>query len=171
MSVFPDWQKNAVHQRRHKTGCIPTCYEMMLRAADVKDVSFDTFQDEFDLDFQGGPTRNNFNSVAKAVEQKYPFIEFAYEVFQKGDGAKKLKRVEELIGQKKPVLVSITNRPNGGNGWHIMPVVDFSEEDLILLKYVDQDAKVYTCTISKNDFVSYHENYEGGNDIAYLKRP
>lgn len=171
MSVFPNWQKFAVHQRRDKTGCIPTCYEMMLRAADIKNVNLNDFQDEFDLDIQDGAISNNFHSVAKAVTQKYPFIEFGYELFQKGDGVKKLNRVEKLIEQKKIVLVSITNAPDGGNGWHIMPVVDSSDQILTLLQYVDQEAKIYTRKVSKNDFVNYHNNYEGGNDIAYLMKP
>ena len=35
-SVFPGWQQFAVHQRRAATGCIPTGYEMLLRAAKVE---------------------------------------------------------------------------------------------------------------------------------------
>ena len=50
MSVFPEWEKYAVPQRRQLSGCIPTGYEMLLRAAEVPDIDFDTFQDEFDLD-------------------------------------------------------------------------------------------------------------------------
>ena len=57
MSVFPDWEKYAVHQRKPDTGCIPTGYEMLLRAAGIAGIDFQTFQEEFDLDLrraQGG---------------------------------------------------------------------------------------------------------------------
>ena len=30
MAVFSDLTQFAVHQRHEKTGCIPTCYEMLL---------------------------------------------------------------------------------------------------------------------------------------------
>jgi hypothetical protein len=50
MSAFPDWQGCIVKQKRRETGCIPTGYEMILRAAGINHVTFDTFQDEFDLD-------------------------------------------------------------------------------------------------------------------------
>lgn len=50
MSVFPNWQNFAVHQRRSRSGCIPTGYEMILRAAAADGVDFAKFQDDFDLD-------------------------------------------------------------------------------------------------------------------------
>jgi hypothetical protein len=72
MSASPDWQKHAVNQRRPATGCIPTTYEMMLRAANVAGIDFASFQDDFDLDKNGGAPKNHLVSVGKAVQAKYP---------------------------------------------------------------------------------------------------
>lgn len=171
MSAFPNWQNYAVHQRRRSTGCIPTCYEIMLRAANVQGIDFGTFQDDFDLDRHGGPPQNHFNSVAEAVQKRYPHVEFSCETFQKGEGKNKLDRVEEFISQKMPVLVSITNEPNGGRGWHIMAVVDATDSELVLLDHVDQHGQAHTRTLSKGDFVKYHDNFKGGDEIAYLNKP
>ena len=77
MSAFPDWPKFVVKQKRPASGCIPTGYEMILRAAGVKNVNFTTFQDDFDLDQNAKPGdqgKNNFDSVAKAVQAKYPHV-------------------------------------------------------------------------------------------------
>jgi len=44
MSAFPNWKKFAVVQRRPNSGCIPTGYEMLLRAAKIDNIDYDTFQ-------------------------------------------------------------------------------------------------------------------------------
>ena len=173
MSAFPDWQKYAVKQKRNETGCIPTGYEMILRAADCKNVNFETFQDEFDLDKNlrlGERPQNNFESVADAVKTKYPDIQFKHIGFEKGEGQKKLAAVEKMISQKLPVLISLALAPFGGRGWHIMPVVDSNEGSLTLLWVVDDKLGPQTKTITKTDFVRVHESCEGGNDIAFLER-
>lgn len=169
MSAFPDWQKHAVNQRRPATGCIPTAYEMMLRAANVAGLDLAGFQDEFDLDKSGGAPQNHFVSVGRAVKAKYPAVEFACESFPKGKGVEKVARIEELIRQKKPVLVSLANKPSGGQGWHIMPVVDETADEFTLLEYVEPSGKVHTKTIKKAEMVRIHDNFAGGDEIAYLK--
>jgi hypothetical protein len=171
MSAFPDWQKYAVHQRRPKTGCIPTCYEIILRAAGVIEIAYESFQDDFDLDQHGGAPRNNFESVADEIHRKYPFVEFACDSFAKGDGAEKLARIEYFIGHRRPVIVSLANAPFGGRGWHIMVVVDATKEALTLLEYVDRNGMAMTVTISKEDLVRIHNEYPGGKEIAYLANP
>jgi hypothetical protein len=168
MSAFPDWQRYTVHQRRPRTGCIPTCYEILLRAAGVTGINYESFQDEFDLDRYGGAPRNHFVSVAKEIQKKYPFVEFMCDSFAKGDGGNKLARVECFIAQRKPVIVSLANAPFGGCGWHIMVVVDATEDTLTLLEYVDQIGTARTITISKKEFVRIHNEYPGGVEIAYL---
>jgi hypothetical protein len=90
VSVFPDWQQFAVHQRREKTGCIPTGYEMILRSAGAQGVDFRSFQDDFDLEkdlADNAPRVNHFGSVAKAVSARSPAIVFAFKSFPKTDGA------------------------------------------------------------------------------------
>lgn len=169
MSAFPDWQKYAVPQKRKRSGCIPTAYETLLRAAHVEGVNFETFQDEFDLDQSGGVPRNHFGSVADAVRKKYPAVDFVFESFAKGDGQQKLKRVEEFVSSHRPVIVSLANERFGHPGWHIMVVVDATEADLIMLQDVSSDGTPITETVSKHDFVKIHDSYKGGDEIAYLR--
>lgn len=169
MSAFPDWQSYAVHQRRPQTGCIPTCYEMLLRAAGVTGINYESFQDDFDLDQHGGAPRNHFVSVAEEIHKRYPFVKFICETFAKGAGDRKLGRVEGFIS-REPVIVSLANAPHG-LGWHIMPVVDTSEDTLTLLKSVSRAGDARTRIISKMDFVRIHNDYPGGDEIAYLLEP
>ena len=178
MSAFPNWQRYVVEQRRPATGCIPTGYEVILRAANCTGINFDTFQDDFDLDKglkPGQQPQNNFETVAQAIQAKYPDIHFKHVGFQKGEGQKKLALVDKLIGQRLPVLVSLSRRllshPYGGGGWHIMPVVDASSDDLTLLWCLDGNKAPHTIALKKADFVAIHEKCEGGDDIAYLERP
>lgn len=178
MSAFPNWQQHIVKQRRPATGCIPTGYEVILRAANWKGVNLDTFQDDFDLDKDLKPGQqplNNFDSVAQAVKAKYPDVRFRHVGFQKGEGHKKLVLVEDMIRQRLPVLVSLArallNPPYGGGGWHIMPVVDASDDTLTLLWCVNDDNTPHPIIVRKTDFVTIHERCSGGDDIAFLERP
>lgn len=171
-SVLPNWQKYAVHQRRSGTGCIPTAYEMILRYVGVEDVDFDSFQDDFDLDkdnSDGDDSKNNFISVAHAVNNKYPHVCFDHPTFPKADGAKKLELIESKLKSKKPVVVSIPNEAIGSNnGWHIMLVVDDTGDELTLLVKVATDGKPTTRNLPKDELVRIHKEYEGGDDVAYL---
>lgn len=169
MSAFPDWPKYIVKQKRPESGCIPTGYEVILRAAGVKDIDFTTFQDDFDLDQklkQGEQGQNNFDSVAKAVQAKYPQVHLNKQAFLKGEGSKKLAAVEEMISHGKPVLISLTLNPKGG--WHIMPVVDSTADTLTLLWSVEDDGSAKILDLPKSEFVRIHDNFPGGDDIAYL---
>lgn len=169
MSVFPDWPKYAVNQRRLATGCIPTAYEMMLRAANLADIDYGSFQDEFDLDKNGGAPQNNFMSVGRAVRAKYPEVEFVCESFAKGKGKDKVARIDELIRQKKLILVSIANEAAGGRGWHIMPVVDATADEFTLLEFVEPNGNVHTRLIKKTNVAMIHDDFAGGDEVAYLK--
>lgn len=170
--AFPNWQNFAVRQRRPDTGCIPTGYEMLLRAAGALDIDFDSFQDDFDLDKDlksGESHTNNFESVADAVRKTYPRVNFRRMSFAAGKGADKLKFVEDRIVKKQPVLVSIAQKPFGGKGWHIMPVVDAADDELVLLKEIKPHSKPKTLRLRKDKFVWIHNQYNGGDDVAYLK--
>lgn len=173
MSMFPDWEKYAVIQRRPLSGCVPTGYEMLLRVAGVMEIKFDTFQDEFDLDIARRPQdeyKNNFVSVANAVHEKYPHVKFRVVSFAQGKGIDKLGLIEERLALHQMVLVSITLKPiNGQNGWHIMPIVDMTEDDIVLLVGVLQNGRKQLRTMKKSEFVRIHDEYEGGNDVAYLE--
>ncbi len=171
MSVFPEWEKYAVPQRRQLSGCIPTGYEMLLRAAKVPDIDFDSFQDEFDLDKGRLPhevPQNDFESVAHRVNQKYPQIHFTRMAFPRGSGNDKLKFIEDCISRKQPILISLAMMPLGINGYHIMPVVDSTESRLVLLYYMNEDGVKTIMNLPKSELVRLHDAYDGGNDVAYL---
>lgn len=167
MSVFPNWQKYAVAQKRPATGCIPTAYEFLLRTANASGIDFSTFQDDFDLDRNGGTPQNNFTSVATAVQKKYPFVGFNVREFK--TGAEKLEFVEQRLRAKQPTIISLTLRPEGG--WHIMPVVDADQDALTLLWSIDSSGNVKTARITKVEFVRVHDQWPGGKDVAYLESP
>jgi len=99
MSAFPNWHTFAVPQRRLATGCIPTGYEFLARAAQVSVIDFANFQDEFDLDKDkdftaGDQPENHFNSVANAVQKKYP--QLVYECISFDSGGKKVKFIDYI---------------------------------------------------------------------------
>src|SRR4051794_20247525 len=102
MGVFPDWEKFATVQRRPMTGCIPTGYEFLLRACGIQGIDFDSFQDEFDLDYRQplspeNPSQNHFGPVSRAINAKYPQVKFETITFDPGKGNEKLAFVEERI--------------------------------------------------------------------------
>lgn len=173
MTAFPNWKEFVVVQRRPLTGCIPTGYETLLRAAGVSDVDFATFQDDFDLDKDievGEIPQNNFDSVSNAISQKYPHIQFKRIIFQKGEGQKKLKFIENNLNQKRLVLISLNMLPIANqSGWHIMPVVDMDDEYLYLVSAVRNNGEVQLMKLPKQEVVRIHEQFDGGDDVAYLE--
>jgi len=172
MSAFPNWQKFAVRQRRQTTGCIPTGYEIILRAAEIPGIDFDCFQEEFDLDKDGGKPRNNFESVALEIKGKYPFVEFKSEGFPQGQGSVKVAKIEEFMLKKRPLLVSLARKPIWGEGgWHIMLAVDSTQDELHLLQGVDGLGKAHVMRIRKADIAKIHDEFDGGKEIAYLLTP
>jgi len=145
---------------------------MLLRAADVQGVDLDSFQDEFDLDqdiAKGVPPRNNFDSVADAVRAKYPHLVFKTVSFS--TGADKLAFIEEMIAaQHRPVLVSLFMGAvfQGSAGWHIMPVVEASDDELTLLHSVLADGRCQVLRVQKGELVRIHDEFPGGKEVAYL---
>ncbi len=173
-SAFPGWRQFAVHQRRAHSGWFPTCYEMLLRAAGVEGIDYRTFQDEFDLDINLGhgqtQPRNNFVSVAQAVNEKYPQVQFEQKSFV--SGAEKTAFIDRCLAQQKPVLVSVTQLRDGRPaGWHIMPVVDAKSDSYLLLQSVQADGTHITQWMEKSELARIHDEYEGGKEVAFLVQP
>ncbi len=171
MSAFPNWHRFAVPQRRLATGCIPTGYEFLARAAQIPDIDFASFQDDFDLDKDkdfaaGDKPENHFNSVANAVQKKYSQLVFECITFD--TGAKKVQFINEQIARQHPVLLSLAMQPLNGNGWHIMSVVDSDNDNFTLLLVMTPDGKLNTMTINMQCVASIHDNYAGGVEVAFL---
>jgi hypothetical protein len=75
-----------------------------------------------------------------------------------------------MISRKTPILISLALDPFGGKGWHIMPVVDSSTDSLTLLWGVNANGTPDIKPLRKADFVHIHENYRGGDDVAFLQK-
>lgn len=163
MSVFPGWEKFARPQRQGETGCIPTGFEMLLRAAGVEGVDLTRFQEEYDLELRG-VGENNFESVATAVREDYPHVCFTGKSFQ--TGAEKLQFIEERLSARQPVLISLALTPRGG--WHIMPVVDANDKDLYVLWLMFPDGKHDVRVLPKAELIRCHDDWLGGKDVAFL---
>jgi hypothetical protein len=163
-SVFPTWREHAIPQKNPRTGCIPWGYEILLRAAGTKGVDFGAFQDEFDF-----KERNHFRVVAEAVQKRYPSVRFGHQNFEHGKD--KLVFVEARLAHRQPTLVSIALKGLNPklNGWHIMPVVDASRDELVLLVSLGEDGKANILRLPKARFVQIHDEFEGGNDVAFLR--
>lgn len=171
MTVFPDWRKFVVPQRRPQTGCIPTGYEILVRAAEIPNIDLDSFQDDFDLDKEkdfkaGDKPENNFESVSAAIKAKYPAIVFESISFD--TGKEKIDFINKRIAQKQPILLSLAMEPLGGQGWHIMPVVDADDEIFTLLVIMTQDGKTVLREINKRMIAQIHDRFEGGKEVAFL---
>jgi len=170
MSVFPDWKDYAVHQRRRQSGCIPTGYEMILRAAGAEGVDFATFQDDFDHDIYLGngqaEPRNDFGSVAASVSERYPWIMFKQRSF--ASGAEKVAFIDSMLAKRQLVLISLALKPFGGRGWHIMPIVDATTNQYLLLEIVESDGTSKTQWIDKAVASTVHDEFDGGKEIAFL---
>ena len=115
------------------------------------------------------PPRNNFDSVADAVRAKYPHLIFKTVSF--ASGADKLAFIEKLTAaQQLPILVSLFMAAvfEGGAGWHIMPVVEASDDELTLLHSVLADGRCQVLRVPKSELVRLHDEFPGGKEVAYL---
>lgn len=173
MRAFPDWHRFVVPQRRPLSGCIPAGYEMLLRAAGIPGIDFETFQNDFDLDKDlkvGDPPRNNFDSVSEVIHKKYPYVHFKRVVFLKGEGDKKLQFVVDSVNHHRLVLISLNMLPIVHRaGWHVMPVVDLDDLHLYLIYAVQEDGNAQVMKLPKQKFIRIHEQFDGGDDLAYLE--
>jgi hypothetical protein len=174
MPELAGWREFTVEQRRNLSGCIPTGFEMLVRAAGVTGVDLASFQDDFDLERDrrpGDPAINNFESVAEAVATKYPFLRFRRYAFPQGRGNDKLAFVESCLSQNRPVLVSLSlEGARLGHGWHIMLAIGDKGDELLLLDSKRPDGKHNVLRVPKTELVRIHDEFPGGDDVAVLEK-
>jgi hypothetical protein len=163
MPELPNWNKAFVVQRDQILGCIPTGYEWMLRVVDLPEIDFERFQDEFNLQAIG-IDENNFDSIAQAVQTKYPAVKIAHKDFQ--NGIEKGEFIKWLVEKGIPCLLSLALRPNGG--WHIMPIIYIDDRVLRTIWSVEANGKVNLCEFTTDDIINRHTNWAGGKDVAWL---
>lgn len=176
MPVFANWQQFAVRQKRPQTGCIPWSFEILLRAGGVKGIDFETFQDDFDFDkdlpldtLEKNENRKNcFESVATAIEKRYPSLKIVRRAFgdDEEDAKEKISFLESRAAHGLPVIVSLKRFPEG---CHVMPMVDIYDSYFMFLHRVDYFGVIFTCHVEKAIMEKLHYEYHpDGSDIAYL---
>ncbi len=171
MSAFPDWKKYVVPQRRPESGCIPTGYEILLRAVGVEGIDYAAFQDDFDLDKDRSDNelpRNNFQSVSELIQRKYPHVQFTIKNFPDDAGNEKVAFIEHSLNNKRLVLIALNMAVFGYRSWHIMPVVDMDEATFLLVNVVKPNGTIEVLKIAKDIIAHAHNELSGGKDIAYL---
>ena len=166
MQYLPNWLQYAVTQR-NDYGCIPTGYEFLLRAADIPNIDFNTFQEDMDLDLDlrqrgGRDPQNNFESVMNRIVAKYPHVQITTQPFVRGE--EKLKCLENRFDEGKFTIVSIP----GVRSWHISPLIGASHTAIQILNRFYATGQAEIVTILKADLVRVHNEKPGGRDIAFL---
>lgn len=164
MPELTNWKRHLVVQRDPVLGCIPTGYEWMLRVAEIQGISLATFQDDFNLQALGRG-ENNFDTIADAVECTYSHVRIRRRSF--GQGQEKIDFIRSLIESKTPCLVSLTLTPRGG--WHIMPVVYIDDQIIRLILEVDPTGLIHCVELRFKEAIRRHDQWPGGNNIAWLE--
>lgn len=145
---------------------------MLVRAAGLTGIALDSFQDDFDLDRDrtpDTPPRNNFESVAAAVQARYPHVQFRRLAFARGRGNEKLAFIESCLAAQRPVLVSVSLHGLGLKpGWHIMLTLGDDGDVLLLLNRLLPDGKGEVLRVAKSEIVRVHDSFDGGDDVAVL---
>lgn len=163
MPELPNWNLHVVVQRDPDLGCIPTGLEWMLRVVRFSGIDFDRFQDEFNLQAKG-IAENNFESIANAVQIKYPNVKIEHKDF--GDGKEKVEFITKLVQKGEPCLLSLALQPNGS--WHIMPIIYIDNNLVRTIWSAKPDGTLTICEYGLDDIINRHDNWAGGKDIAWL---
>lgn len=164
MPSLVDWEKHLIKQRDEMLGCIPTGYEWLIRMSGDERVDFTNFQEEFNLKKQG-IGENNFQTIGDAVSAIYSFLSFHRNIFTTGQ--EKVDFITEKISNNIPLLVSITLEERGR--WHIMPVVSITSQEMTMVWNLDAKSKVHLYSLPITEVVHRHDNWPGGNDVAWLE--
>ncbi|MEZ6049933.1 MAG: hypothetical protein R3C02_00865 [Planctomycetaceae bacterium] len=98
--------------------------------------------------------------------RKYDWVSFQQQSFP--TGAEKTKFIDEKLAQNRPVLISLSLMAYGQKGWHIMPVVDATEDQYLLLNYVEADGTLVSFWIDKSVVETVHDAHAGGKEVAFL---
>ena len=168
MVELKNWETSLVIQKDPRLGCIPWGYEWLLRVSGVKGINFETFQDEFNLQARG-EDENNFSTVANAIKKKYPHVQFIRKTFEPGHGYEKVQFIERLIERDISCLISLLVNYQYPKKYHIMPVVFINEDKLKLIWRVEENKQPKICDIEREKVILRHDNFPGGDDIAWYE--
>jgi len=160
-----EWQKALVVQKDQRSGAIAAGYEWMIRHNRIKDVNFETFQEDFNLEAKG-EDKNNFHSTAEAVKQSYPQIRIKCQSFS--DGKEKVEFIKELVGRNVPSMLSLA-LSSKKNISHEMPVTFYDDNYIRLVWRVGDTKQPDMLRIGYDDVVVRHHQWGGGKEIAWLE--
>ena len=118
-ALLVGWEKNAVVQRKLDTGCVPTGYEYLLRSAGVQGIDYAKFQEEFDL----GNEVNDYPTVARAINRKYPDVRFAWSHFKSSEES--MQFIERSVDERRPIVLGLRLSPAST---HIVPVIGYDDK-------------------------------------------
>ena len=141
---------------------IPAGYKWMLKYSETIGVDFDCFEDEFNLEAAGGV--NNFDTIADAVHERYQHVEIHRRKFE--DGVSKLEFVEKLIEQNFPCMLSLSGSLKG-NSHHTVPVVSMDPEKVKVIWTGTPSGDQVIRKIDRQDIVNRHDEWPGGEDVAW----
>lgn len=164
MPELSNWNKYLVIQRDPTQGCIPTGYEWMLRMVEAKGIDLNGFQEDFNLESKGFGA-NNFDSIAQAVFKVYPNVRIVSKFFQ--EGREKVDFIRRLVENNIPCLLSLTLYPTGG--WHIVPVIFIDDHVIKMIWDVQSTGKVVILELPVLEVIDRHNQWPGGDDIAWLE--
>ena len=170
--VFPNWREHVVRQRDVKNGCIPTGYEILIRAAGrANEVEIDSFQEDFDFGADA-----NFKNISQAVTIRYPHVTFVHRSFD--TGAEKLAILEDRFQNRRPTLIALPKAVQRLNTLrdglvevahccHIVPIVKADAQTITVfwgMAHDERELRKY----SKDELLHFHDDHRSGIDIAYL---
>ena len=158
MPELSNWDDIIVPQR-HRTGCIPTGYEWLIRYLGIQGVNLETFQEDFDLG-----NGNNFVSIADRVKSRHPHINIEIQNFDQG--LEKIRAIRTLIENGTPCLISLALGRT--SGWHIMPIVYVSGQRIRMIHHASERGNL-TWGFPIQEVIWRHNNMQGGKDIAWIE--
>lgn len=167
MARLRDVDRMCVVQRNSSSGCIPASVEWLLRYGGASEIDWDWFQDGFDL-VSTGQGQNSLSSVTKAVMAKYGAVRLQVEPGC-GDPETNLGTIEGLIETGHPCAISIALGPNGP--WHVVPVVEVSDE-IVEVQWLNHcSAASQTVRFSRAEIVRRQREWAAGDDFVFLVEP
>ncbi len=165
MAELINWKEAVVIQKNIRTGAIPAGFEFMIRFLKIKNVNLDTFQDDFDFKAKG-EAENNFETIAQAIEKKYPQIKIRTKNFAKG--AEKVDFITNLIEKNIPSMLSLT-LSSKKSLCHEMPVIYIDYFKMRLIWRVNQIEEPDLFKVENQEVIDRHNNWLGGKDLAWVE--
>lgn len=127
-SLLVGWEKNAAVQSKGDS-CVATGFAYLLRSAGALGIDYAKFEDEFDLG-----ALNDYPTVARAIERKYPDVRFAWSHFKSSEES--MQFIERSIDEGRPIVLGLRG---SATSTHIVPVLGYDDKWVYYLNYAHAD--------------------------------